>query len=435
VAISRIRIPERFRRYETLEDYVREMFFRVPAGAVETLGPNLGEPMPGDMAPWGYICTETHGQADKEGFGIVATYKKVKLLTWLGTGLSYYLPEIRRIGPCAAARGRHYGFRTFLADDSYFLQGADRLVKTYLPPYSGWSGGGNLKATVTGVKDGADTIITGTGTSFHQDLVGLSMVITDVDTFPITVVYGENSLKVTGDATCSNKTFSVPGELVVQDVRLDRNWRVGLARITVRYDTLSGWPALEKTPGTGILEIDVGSVSERLVYDLTTPTSQLISGEWWSGANHYRYIPISGSPTTLRPTCTLRVRVVLLSPSVATLMSLVGKINKNDCPNLGNAGEKTLWMYRIRLQPSRNLAYAWLAEIYLGYKPDGWDKFCVVEKQEEYIQEVEIKNSSGNSFSPPKYQARASWKSLEEPVFECRKVIGEADFSTINGYV
>jgi hypothetical protein len=431
----RIGIPERFRRYETAEDYVREMFFRCPSDykAVEGLVPQPGEPMPGDTAPWGYICTESHGVADRQGYALAVTYKKVKRLDYF-TNLS----EIHRIGPCAATRGRKYGFRTFLTPDEGpgIADSPEYAIKNYLPPYSGWSGGGGKKyCFVTGVKHGDNTTITGYSTDFHQYLVGLSMVIADIGTFPITDVRNDTILTVTGDATCSDKTFSIPGELVVQDVRLDRNWRVGLARITVRYDTLSGWPALEKTPGKGILEIDVGSVSERLVYDLTTPTSQLISGEWWSGANHYRYIPISGSPTTLRPTCTLRVRVVLLSPSVATLMSLVGKINKYACGNLGNAPAKTLWMYRIRLQPSRNLAYAWLAEIYLGYKPDGWDKFCVVEKQEEYIQEVEIKNSSGNSFSPPKYQARASWKSLEEPVFECRKVIGEADFSTINGYV
>jgi hypothetical protein len=433
VAISRIGIPERFRRYETLEDYVREMFFRVPAGAVETLGPNLGDPMGGDPEgpPWGYICTETHGQADKEGVGIVATYKKFKQL---GTPFTYWLKEIRRIGPCATSRGRHYGFRVFVADDMV-ADDVEELVNTYLRPYTGWSGGGNANNTISGVKQGDLTYITGWFTSFHQDLVGLSMVITDVGTFPIKYVYNPISLSVTGDATCSGKTFSVPGELVVQDVRIERNWRVGLARITVRYDTLSGWPALEKTPGTGILEIDVGSVSERLVYDLTTPTGQLISGEWWDGAHHYRWIPVSGSPTTLRPMCTLRVRVVLLSPSVATLMSLVGKINKNACGNLGNAGANTLWMYRIRLQPSRNLAYAWLAEIYLGYNPNGWDKFCKVEKQEEYIQEVEIMNSAGASFNPKKYQARASWKSLATRVFEYRKVIGEADFSKINGYV
>jgi hypothetical protein len=433
VAISRIRIPERFRRYETLEDYVREMFFRVPAGAVETLGPNLGDAIDGDPegAPWGYICTETHGQADKEGVGIVATYKKFKQL---GTPFTYWLKEIRRIGPCAASRGRHYGFRVFVADDRV-EDDVEWLVNTYLRPYTGWSGGGNANNTISGVKQGDLTYITGWFTSFHHDLVGLSMVITDVGTFPIKYVYNPISLSVTGDATCSGKTFSVPGELVVQDVRIERNWRVGLARITVRYDTLSGWPALEKTPGTGILEIDVGSVSERLVYDLTTPTAKVISGEWWDGAHHYRWIPVSGSPTTLRPTCTLRVRVVLLSPSVATLMSLVGKVNKEACGNLGNAPAKTLWMYRIRLQPSRNLAYAWLAEIYLGYNPDGWDQFCKVEKQEEYIQEVEIMNSAGASFNPKKYQARASWKSLATRVIESRKVIGEADFSKINGYV
>ena len=429
MAITRIRIPERFRRYETLEDYVREMFFRVPAGAVETLGPNLGEPMDGDPdgAPWGYICTETHGVADKEGFAVVGTYKKVK--TFGNNGL---LREVGRIGPCPAIRGRYYGFRTFVAADT----APDELVHDWLPPYSAWSGGGpNTLATVSGYHVGETTTIIGSMTTFHAHLVGKSIVITDTGTFPITAFGGETILTVTGDATCSDKTFSIPGELLVQDVRVDRGWRVGLARITARYDTLNGWPALEQTPGSGILEIDVGSVSERLVYDLTTPKAQVISGEWWDGAHHYRWIPVSGSPTTLRPTCTLRVRVVLLSPSVPTLMSLVGKINKDACPNLGNAGEKTLWMYRIRLQPSRNLAYAWLAEIYLGYNPNGWDKFCVVEKQEEYIQEVEIMNSAGASFNPKKYQARASWKSLATRVFECRKVIGEANFSTINGYV
>lgn len=64
--------------------------------------------------------------------------------------------------------------------------------------------------TVTGVHSGGSTTLTVTGaTPFTASMIGASIVITDTGTFTITSVTSSTVAVVSGNATCSGKTFSM----------------------------------------------------------------------------------------------------------------------------------------------------------------------------------------------------------------------------------
>jgi len=70
----------------------------------------------------------------------------------------------------------------------------------------------NAAVTVTGVHDAGVTTITATSASFYASMAKKSIVITDTGAFTITEYVSSTVIKVSGDATCSDKTFSIASE-------------------------------------------------------------------------------------------------------------------------------------------------------------------------------------------------------------------------------
>lgn len=67
--------------------------------------------------------------------------------------------------------------------------------------------------TVTGTGSGGSTPLTCTGgTPFHPSMVGKSIVITSIGTFTITTYTSSTEITVSGNATCSGKTFSIAAD-------------------------------------------------------------------------------------------------------------------------------------------------------------------------------------------------------------------------------
>jgi len=70
----------------------------------------------------------------------------------------------------------------------------------------------NAGVTVTGVHDAGITTITATSASFYPSMVKKSIVVTDTGTFTVSEYVSSTVIKVSGDATCSAKTFSIASE-------------------------------------------------------------------------------------------------------------------------------------------------------------------------------------------------------------------------------
>ncbi len=67
--------------------------------------------------------------------------------------------------------------------------------------------------TVTGVHSAGTTTVTASGgTPFYATMIGRSIVITDIGTFTITGYTSSTVISVSGNATCTSKTFSIDAE-------------------------------------------------------------------------------------------------------------------------------------------------------------------------------------------------------------------------------
>jgi len=70
----------------------------------------------------------------------------------------------------------------------------------------------NASVTVTGVHDAGITTITATSATFYPSMFKKSIVITDTGTYTVTEYVSSTVIKVSGDATCSAKTFSIASD-------------------------------------------------------------------------------------------------------------------------------------------------------------------------------------------------------------------------------
>jgi len=75
-----------------------------------------------------------------------------------------------------------------------------------------WSSVAVSAITVSGTVSGGSTDLTAGGDSFHTSMVGHDITVTDVGTFTITGYASATQVTVSGDATCSGKTFSISAD-------------------------------------------------------------------------------------------------------------------------------------------------------------------------------------------------------------------------------
>ena len=418
-------IPDSKRIFQTDDDEVHVLGWHVGQVEVEADCPALGAAMRGEVLPFGAICTESHSQPDdKAGAWVWATYKKPKRLD-----VATDLTEIRRVGPRGLTRGRITGTRVFLAPDST----ADAEIAAHLPVYSPWSG--SATATVTGVYDGSTyTTLTGTGTRFTPACVGASIVIADTGTFTVATYASGASIKVAGNAACVGKTYTVSGEPVAIEVEPYPQWRTGLTRIVAHYSTLGGWHPLERNPGVGVLEMDFSTIADKRVYDLD---GDPVETEFFTAGIKYRWHLVRGTGTIPRAHAVLRIRVVLSAPNIATLAALVGSVNSDACPKLGNAGVKTLWLRHAHVRQSERYSTLYWADIRMEYLAGGWHQWSQVEKQKwQVLRQSVLKADLSDS---GKKRDVGGWISIPAgeggPTFAYRDEMPYAAFAALNGYI
>jgi hypothetical protein len=110
--------------------------------------------------------------------------------------------------------------------------------------------------TVSGVYSTPDTIITASHSSFQNSDVGELLVIDDIGSFTVNAYYSPVSIRVTGDATCAFKKFTIAGR------KVDRRY----------FTERSGGRALENYNGEIVY---VGGITG--IY----PDMMLLA-EWWT---------------------------------------------------------------------------------------------------------------------------------------------------------
>ena len=158
--------------------------------------------------------------------------------------------------------------------------------------------------------------------------------------------------------------------------------RKNVSQIEVTYGTITirnlGNGALRENPGKAVVKIRPVLCTRIPVVDETG--SHLIGEEYEatveSKTRRVRWEIIGDSEQFFFESKIALVQVecaILLSSGlVATAMRLVGKINAASCPNLGNAGEKTLLMAApsIEVEAGDTLA---MARFNMFYNAEGWD--------------------------------------------------------------
>jgi hypothetical protein len=187
---------------------------------------------------------------------------------------------------------------------------------------------------------------------------------------------------------------------VVVNVRIKRNWRTGLARITVQYATLSQEDWLVNNIGKGLLlGCDIGGEPVRLNYDLADTPLPIVAEGWETSASsgaqsRIRWSLYSGSNVTLMGKGELIVRVALSNPWASPKMSLIGRYNASACIHIGNAQVKQLKMvgYHARLVP--NTANVQICDFHLAFDTDGWDVGCKAIKETMTVRELPVQTNA-----------------------------------------
>jgi hypothetical protein len=196
---------------------------------------------------------------------------------------------------------------------------------------------------------------------------------------------------------------------VVVNVRIKRNWRTGLARITVQYATLSQDDWLVHNIGKGLLlGCDIGGEPVRLNYDLSDPALPIVA-EGSTGGVRYRWSLWSGSNMTLMGKGELIVRVALSNPWASPKMELIGRYNASACIHIGNAQVKQLKLvgYHARLVP--NTANVQICDFRLAYDVDGWDVGCKAIKETMTVRDLPVNDASGTPVTPARKNPVGVW--------------------------
>ena len=66
--------------------------------------------------------------------------------------------------------------------------------------------------TVSGTVSSGSTVLTATAASFHASMIGHNITITDIGTFTITAYTSATVITVSGDATCTTKSFAIASD-------------------------------------------------------------------------------------------------------------------------------------------------------------------------------------------------------------------------------
>lgn len=174
----------------------------------------------------------------------------------------------------------------------------------------------------------------------------------------------------------------------------------GWARIIAHYRSPTLTQVSEEAENRGVLFVDISSQGERAIKDLD---GNLIEGEVTEtidGKEITRYWKVvSGSNFMLKPKCTIRCRVALNQPNVATYMGMVGDVNDDALPNFGSAAAGTMLFTGARMSFDLTDLGFTIADLYFMYEPDGWNSVLQSQKFEYRTEKVRDHDDDDKTFA------------------------------------
>jgi len=166
---------------------------------------------------------------------------------------------------------------------------------------------------------------------------------------------------------------------LLREKQIERNWRVGIARIECAYDS---YAAMGETihVNKGVLEDDASAVMvwNRMVVPGTT---KRIDEIYIEDDVRRQWVRVKGNNGWPLITSNPRIRGVV-TPSVRlAIRALLGHINEDSCSNIG-AAAGTLWFNQFSSRERPNTAGT-LLDVLIGmaYDPAGWNTETVAQLQ------------------------------------------------------
>lgn len=222
---------------------------------------------------------------------------------------------------------------------------------------------------------------------------------------------------------------------LLREKQIERNWRVGLARITALYDSYA--PIGEIVPiNKGILEADATAVM-MWNKDVVPGTTRRIDEIYWEDDVRKCWVRVTGNNGWPLVRGDLRIRATLNASNLAAVKTLVGTVNSNDCPNILGAADGTLWFKTFSLrQRKRGEGLRYDCIMGLAYDPLGWDAETLAQLQKYEVREQAVLDNDGNAIEG-EFQRMGSWIP-DDPDAEPTKVPipgNTASFALLDGYL
>lgn len=205
---------------------------------------------------------------------------------------------------------------------------------------------------------------------------------------------------------------------MVVDVQVERNWRVGLARIVIQYAVLSQVEWLVSNIGKGLLVgAKLGGEPITLNYDLggapaagfhfgDTNTAKPIVAEGLETVGtgetaytqRFRWSLYWGSNVALVGVGVYVVRVALLNPWAGPIATLIGRWNASACIHIAMAQIGQLKLVGFESERVPNMNGVHVCDFHLAFNSDGWAQGCMAKKEIYKVVDLPVlKNNAGGT--------------------------------------
>ena len=369
---------------QTLEDYTIQVDYALPLTYRAAQIPSLGDSYPGDTAPWGYIVVghDSFKTLERGGGNLRERYD-LKLIDTRTVALGPYVTRVM-------------------------------YAKPKIPYDSG----------ITGLKEVARRLDTGrlgrrTGLRVFLAAEADADSIADASLPELTPMFAAGNWQYA----------------LLREKQIEHRWRVGITKITAVYDTYA--PIGEVIyVNKGILEADSVAVMmwNRDAVPGTGTPGKRIDQIYWDLDVRKQWVRVKGNNGWPLVRADYRIRAVLTTSNLATVNSLVGKVNSNACPNIVDAAAETLWFNKFSMrQRKRGEGNLFDCLIYLAHEPDGWDSATLAQLQEYVIREQKVKDNAGAEIAGARHRT-GSWTAVAGDPTKM-PIENTASFSILNSYL
>ena len=219
---------------------------------------------------------------------------------------------------------------------------------------------------------------------------------------------------------------------LLREKKIERRWRVGIAKITATYDTYAPIGEIIVV-NKGILEADATAVM--MANRAKVPNTQYRIDEiYWEDGVRKKWVVVQGNNAWPLVRADFRIRAVMTTSYLNTVKALVGLVNKYACSHICSAPEGTLWFNKFFMrQRQRGQSTLYDCLIYLAYDPLGWDAETLAQLQKFDIREEKVKDNDGAEISGARHRT-GSWipNSNADPT-KIPLPSGTASFAALNG--